>query len=136
MWEVMSYRFLCVSMVLQLYYYNFTWSLWTNPVARHSYHSKYDHKRSCGSSSRYMYHCAQIDDRQHASKKSQMPSVKHRDKESMQTLVAGLEVRCASSPGMFFSFFYIYYLFVCKLKIHDRERDEGWQWRKGPKRSI
>jgi hypothetical protein len=24
MWEVMSYRFLCVSMVLQLYYYNFT----------------------------------------------------------------------------------------------------------------
>jgi hypothetical protein len=32
-----------------------------------------------------MYHCAQIDDRQHASKKSQRPSVKHRDKESMQT---------------------------------------------------
>jgi hypothetical protein len=24
MWEVMSYRFLCVYMVLQLYYYNFT----------------------------------------------------------------------------------------------------------------
>ena len=39
----------------------------TNSVARHSYHSKYDHKQSFGSSSRYMYHCAQIDDRQHAS---------------------------------------------------------------------
>ena len=32
-----------------------------------------------------MYHCAQIDDRQHAPLKSQKPNVKHRDKESMQT---------------------------------------------------
>jgi hypothetical protein len=34
---------------------------------------------------RYMYHCAQIDDRHHAPSKSQKPGIKHRDKESMET---------------------------------------------------
>ena len=32
-----------------------------------------------------MYHCAQIDDCQHAPSKSQKPGVKHCNKESMQT---------------------------------------------------
>jgi hypothetical protein len=46
------------------------------------YHSHYTHKRSNGSSARYMYHCAQSTERQHAPSKK-APPPKKRDKIQM-----------------------------------------------------
>jgi hypothetical protein len=77
MWEVMSYRFLYVT------HLSFHGQVVNSfPI---SYQSKYDHKRSGGTSTRYMYNCAQNTDRQHAPLKSCQEGVKNRDKESMET---------------------------------------------------
>ncbi|KAG6848311.1 hypothetical protein H0H93_001313, partial [Arthromyces matolae] len=48
-----------------------------------NYHSKYDHKRWL--STRFMYHCAQTETRQHKPKKSEKDGVKHRDKLMLDT---------------------------------------------------
>lgn len=77
MWEVMSYRFLYVITGSGSFLHDITFLV--------RYQSKYDHKRSAGTSTRYMYNCAQNSDRQHASLKSSKVGIKHRDKESMDT---------------------------------------------------
>ncbi|KAG6818800.1 hypothetical protein H0H93_001521 [Arthromyces matolae] len=59
----------CAKAVYEVLQYKFT------------YHSKYDHKRWL--STRFMYHCAQTDTRQHVSRKSDKDGVKHRDKIMM-----------------------------------------------------
>lgn len=51
------------------------------------YHSVYRHRNT--PSSRYMYHCAQIQSRQKKSKKSCAEGVKHRDKDHMDTFTCG-----------------------------------------------
>jgi hypothetical protein len=48
------------------------------------YHSHYIHKRTGGTSARYMYHCAQSTERQHAPSKTS-GSGKQRDKIQMDT---------------------------------------------------
>ncbi|KAG6824654.1 hypothetical protein H0H92_006195 [Tricholoma furcatifolium] len=57
--------------------------IWKSISYRFVYHSLYHQKRTPGI--RFMYHCAQIDARQHKSEKTQKPNVKHRDKHSMET---------------------------------------------------
>jgi len=46
-----------------------------------SYHSVYHHRRT--PSSRFMYHCAQVNSRQQKSKKSEQENAKPQDKDSM-----------------------------------------------------
>lgn len=73
-WERMNYWFLWVPIHAQN-----TASL---PFIR--YHSRYSHKRSKGSSARYMYHCAQSTEWQHAPSKK-APPLKKCDKIQMDT---------------------------------------------------
>jgi len=77
MWEVMSYQFLHIT------HLSFHGQVVNSfPI---SYQSKYDHKRSGGTSTHYMYNCAQNTDQQHAPLKSCQEGVKNCDKELMET---------------------------------------------------
>ena len=76
MWEVMSYWFL----------YMISCSSLDHVITFLRYHSKYNHKWSAGTSTHYMYNCAQNSEWQHASLKSSNVGIKHHDdKESMDT---------------------------------------------------
>ncbi|KAJ7588948.1 hypothetical protein C8J56DRAFT_1049877 [Mycena floridula] len=57
-------------------------AIWDQMKFRFVYHSKYDHVRTY--STRFMYHCAQVDARQHKPKKSKLqPGAEHRDKDQI-----------------------------------------------------